>query len=161
MNMIMKKMVLLLITFGLFGMSVTSFKQSEESEKDLFEGTWTLERCEIRKDSVGRKSDINYLLKDGNITWWYIFTEFSFSEEKNCFTIMNNDTIRGKYSVQDDNVLILDFIIMLPDYHYTFIDDSTLLLSRRHYLYNASRPERGFLDISMYFTKKEENENES
>jgi len=122
-------------------------------------GTWKLEKCILQKDSAGVVSMIDYRPSDGNIPRWYIYTELTIGEDQSCSIRLSNNIEKGKYRIEGDT-LILDLIIVIPVYQYAFENDSTLILKRRHYLYNKSRPERGFIDIGMYYTNKsKENEN--
>jgi hypothetical protein len=123
-----------------------------QAQTALPTGEWTLEKCEIRKDSAGRISDVDYRLSEENISRWYIFTTLTFDGKETCHTVLNGDTLTGNYSVTNGDTLKLDFIIMLPEYRYTLKGDTALELTRRHYLYNVDYPERGFLDIKLYYS---------
>jgi len=117
------------------------------------EGVWTLEQCIITQDSAGVVSSIDYRISDGNIPKWYIFTELTFGDENSCSIMLNNSIIEGEYSLTDEGMLKLDFIILLAEYHCILASDTMLVLRRRHYFYNESNPESDFIDIELYYYK--------
>jgi len=117
------------------------------------EGIWTLEKCEIQKELNGVRAKVDYQPADGNIPNWYIFTELTFGKEKTCSIVLNKNEIVGKYK-QTDTELILDFIIMIPDYNYS-LDNNTLVLKRRHYHYDYDNAET-LIEIEMSYVKKAE-----
>jgi hypothetical protein len=55
----------------------------------------------------------------------------------------------------EEGLMILDFVIMLPEYHYS-LENGLLILKRRQYLYDNSNPDGYFLDIEMYYSQKTE-----
>ena len=117
------------------------------------EGIWVLEKCEIQKDSNGVRSKVDYQPADGDIPKWYVFTELIFGKEKSCFIVLNEHEIVGKYK-QTDTGLILDFIIMIPDYNYS-LNNNTLVLKRRHNYFDDNNTE-SLIDIEMSYVKKTE-----
>lgn len=158
----MKKAVYIIvnrITASCAGLVFMLFAASTaQAQTTLPASEWTLEKCEIRKDSAGRVSDVDYRLSEGNIPRWYVFTTLTFDEKKTCHTVLNGDTLTGNYSVTNGDTLRLDFIIMLPEYRYVLKGDTALELTRRHYLYNVDYPERGFLDIKLYYSLQKNSE---
>ena len=130
------------------------------AQTPALKGTWELEKGEIRQDSAGVISMIDYQLKDGNIPRWDIYTEFTLGEEKSCSIKLNDRVETGEYSLADDSILILDLILLIPRYHYSLISDTTLVLTRRHYLFDEDGPGKNFLEIKLSYSKKiEKDEN--
>lgn len=115
-------------------------------------GDWMLSRVTIEKDSSGIRSVVPYEVSEGNIPMWDIYTSLEFTGDGQCFLLLNGEIIKGDYSIEN-NSIELDFIIMLPTYNYT-LEGDLLHLSRRHYLGGKSRPERGHLEIDMYYERK-------
>ena len=115
------------------------------------EGVWKLEKCEIQKDSAGITSKVDYQPTDGSIPQWFVFTELTLGKEKSCLTILNKDEIAGEYK-QTDTGLVLDFVLMIPEYNYSLINNNTLVLKRRQYHYYYDNTEY-LVDIEMFYTK--------
>ena len=139
--------------FFIFVLLVCNSSLSLSQEVNL-EGIWTLEKCEIQKDSAGIKLKVDYQPTDGNITQWFVFTELTLGKEKSCLVVLNDDKIAGEYK-QTDTGLVLDFSLMVPDYNYSLTDENTLVLKRRQYYYYANNTEY-FVDIEMFYAKKTE-----
>ena len=118
------------------------------------EGVWSLEQCEIKKDSAGVVSMVDYQLKEGNIPKWDIYTELTLGSDESCSIVLNNTILKGKYSLPEEGVLVLDFILMLPKYHYSLINNTTLALSLRRYLYDEKGQGTNFVDIKLFYSKK-------
>ena len=137
-------------TLFIFALLVCNSSLSLCQEVSL-EGIWTLERCEIKKDSAGVKSKLDYQVTDGDIPRWYVFTELTFGKEKSCSIILGVDIITGEYKQTDDK-LILDFIAMIPDYNYSLKNNNTLVLKRKHYFQESDT--EYFVDIEMFYSKK-------
>ena len=143
------------ICFALFLTSMTSF--SAYGQEFSLEGRWTLEKCEIQKDSAGVKSKVDYQPTDGDIPRWCVFTELTFGKEKSCSIMLDENEITGEYNQTDDK-LILDFIIMITEYNYSLRNNNILLLKRRHRFQELDT--EYFVDIEMsYSIKTEQNEN--
>jgi hypothetical protein len=140
----------LLLLFSIFFANAFS---AYGQDLNLEEGIWVLEKCEIQKDSAGTKLKVDYQLTDGNIPQWYIFTELTFGKEKSCSIKLGEDVIAGKY-MQKGDILSLDFVLMIPDYSYSFINNNTLVLKRRHRFQEIDA--EYFVDIEMSYSLKTE-----
>ena len=137
----------LLLLFSIFFVAAFSAYGQDLS---LEGGIWVLEKCEIQKDSKGVMSKVDYQLTDGDIPQWYVFTELKFGKEKSCSIKLGEDEIVGKYKQTGDK-LILDFIIMIPDYNYS-LNNNTLVLKRRHHFQESDI--ECFVDIEMFYSIK-------
>ena len=149
MNMKRTYKSLLLLFSMLFVTAFSAYGQ----DLSLEEGVWVLEKCEIQKDSAGVKLKVDYRSTDGNIPQWYVFTELTFGKEKSCSIKLGEDVIVGKYKQTGDK-LILDFIIMIPDYNYSLRNNNTLVLKRRHRFQEIDA--EYFVDIEMSYSLKTE-----
>ena len=144
----------LLLLVSLFVVSVFSAieMRAQNNPHPELEGIWILEKCEIQKDSTGIISKIDYQLTDGDIPQWYVFSELIFGKEKSCSIKLGEDEIVGEYKQTDDK-LILDFVIMIPDYSYS-LKNNVLVLKRRYHF--QERNTEYFVDIEMSYSKKTE-----
>ena len=122
----MKKMVLLLITFGLFGMSVSGFMQSEENEKELLEGTWTLEAATIRKitDSDTLELAASRFKDD---SFFALYDTLIFKADTLTIPYADTSCSQGEYSRTDNQIFIpfmaaphvLNYIVKEGKIHFT------------------------------------------